>query len=63
MARPKRLEEKTLVRFPRGTLERILAIVGKGNVAVFIREAAERELRRRERATARKPAKNNDAAR
>ena len=39
----------TLVRLPAGVAERIDKIAGKGRRAEFIREAVEKELKRRER--------------
>ncbi|WP_375274486.1 YlcI/YnfO family protein [Methylorubrum thiocyanatum] len=39
----------TLVRLPEGVPERIDAVAGKNRRAEFIREAVERELKRRER--------------
>lgn len=50
MARPLQFIERVLARFPEGTLARIRAVAGSPDgVAGFIREAVERELRRRER--------------
>jgi hypothetical protein len=39
----------TVVRLSKDTLKRIEALVGKNHMAEFIREAVERELKRRER--------------
>jgi Arc/MetJ-type ribon-helix-helix transcriptional regulator len=39
----------TLVRLPNGMAERIDALVGPNRRAEFIREAVEKELKRRER--------------
>ena len=39
---------KTTLRFTKGFLDRVEAIVGKRRVAAFIRAAAEAELERRE---------------
>ena len=38
-----------MVRLPKGTPERIDAVAGKNRRAEFIREAVERELKRREK--------------
>jgi metal-responsive CopG/Arc/MetJ family transcriptional regulator len=48
--RPQINHEQTPARFPEGTLERIDAALDEGeNRSDFIREAVEKELRRRER--------------
>lgn len=61
MPRPKQYVEYIVVRFRAGTLERIRAIAGgERQVAVFAREATEKELARRERAK-RRQAKKEDA--
>ena len=49
MGRPSLNVKPTLVRLPEEVAERIDAIAGKGKRAEFIREAIDRELRRRER--------------
>lgn len=50
MGRKKRWAEDMVARFPEGTFERIAAaLVGKEDRTDFVREAVERELRRRER--------------
>ena len=50
MARLPRFVEHVLMRFPEGTLERIDAVRGPlEDRADLIREAVERELKRRER--------------
>lgn len=55
MARPKNFLENMLARFPAGTFARIKAvIVAPEDRADFVREAVDRELKRRER-TAAKP--------
>ena len=49
MGRPRINEEETMARFPRGTLARVdAALRKKEKRAEFLREAVERELRRRE---------------
>ena len=50
MGRPPMQLKATVVRVPEEALERIEALVGKNRMAEFIREAVERELKRRERA-------------
>ena len=41
--------DQTLARFPKGTLDRVKAVLREGeNQADFLREAVELELRRRE---------------
>jgi hypothetical protein len=43
------MEDKTIARFPKGTLDRIKTILRDGeSQADFMREAVELELRRRE---------------
>ncbi len=50
MARPQVNFEKTMARFPKGTLARIKkALVGGEKQSDLIREAVEREIKRRER--------------
>lgn len=49
MGRPPMQLKPTVVRLPIEALERIEALVGKNRMAEFIREAVERELKRRER--------------
>jgi hypothetical protein len=50
MGRKKINDEQMPARFPAGTLERMDAVLGKGEKrADLIREAVERELKRRER--------------
>lgn len=50
MAKPKVLVERVLARFAAGTLQRIRSLAGDGEgVTQFIREAVEREIRRREK--------------
>jgi predicted DNA-binding protein len=49
MGRPKIDAKPTVIRLPAEVLERIDALCGKNRRAEFIREAAERELKRRER--------------
>jgi predicted DNA-binding protein len=50
MGRPPLNVKPTVVRLPVEQVERIEALVGKNRMAEFIREAIERELKRRERA-------------
>lgn len=51
VGRKKRWAEDMQARFPEGTFERIQAVlVGKEDRTDFVREAVERELKRRERA-------------
>lgn len=50
MGRPPLNVKPTVVRLPNDALERIEVLVGKNQMAAFIREAVERELKRRERA-------------
>lgn len=49
MGRPPLNVKPTVVRLSAEALERIEALVGKNRMAEFIREAVERELKRRER--------------
>jgi predicted DNA-binding protein len=49
MGRPPLNLKPTVVRLSEETLKRIEALVGKNRMAQFIREAVERELKRRER--------------
>lgn len=49
MGRPTLNVKATLVRLPNGTAERIDALVGNHRRAAFIREAVEKELKKRER--------------
>jgi len=50
MGRTKRWAEDMQARFPEGTFERIEAVLDDGEDRTdFIREAVERELKRRER--------------
>jgi predicted DNA-binding protein len=49
MGRPPLNVRPTVVRLSKETLKRIEALVGKNRMAEFIREAVERELKRRER--------------
>lgn len=54
MARPKRYIEDMLARFAEGTFARIAALLrGDEDRADFVREAVDRELKRRERASKR----------
>lgn len=53
MGRPPLKVKPMLVRLPEGVAERIDAIAGENRRAEFIREAVEKELRRREREKAR----------
>lgn len=50
MGRPKMDVKATLVRLPEGVAEQIDALAGPGKRAEFIREAVEREIKRRLRA-------------
>ena len=53
MGRKKLWAEDMVARFPEGTFERIKAVlVGKEDRTDFVREAVERELKRREKARA-----------
>ena len=55
MGRKKLWHQRTAVKFPQGTFERIAAVLQKPEVRMdFIRNAVERELKRRE-AQKRKP--------
>ena len=49
MGRPPLNMKATVVRLSKDALKRIEALVGKQKMAEFIREAVERELKRRER--------------
>jgi hypothetical protein len=50
MGRPRQWDENMTARFPIGTFERMLAALKDGETKTdFIREAVERELKRRER--------------
>lgn len=49
MGRPKMNVTPTMVRLPEGVAERIDAVAGKNRRSEFIREAVEKELKRRER--------------
>lgn len=50
VGRPKINDENTMARFPEGTLARIKAALDEGEKqSDFIREAVEKELKRRER--------------
>jgi predicted DNA-binding protein len=49
MGRPPMQVKTTVIRLTEDSLERIDAIVGPNRRAEFIREAVERELKRRER--------------
>lgn len=51
-----KLEDKTLVRFKAGVLDRIDAVAGKFRRAVFIREAVEDALSKAEKRKPRKEA-------
>lgn len=48
MGRPPLGMKPTTVRLPAETIRRIQTLVGNRRIAVFIREAVENELRRRE---------------
>ena len=54
MGRPPLNVKPTVVRLSEETLRRIEALAGKNRMAEFIREAVERELKRRERKKAKK---------
>jgi hypothetical protein len=58
MGRKKRWPERTAIKFAAGTFERIAAVLADDEDRMaFMREAVEREIERREKATdARKPA-------
>ncbi len=49
MGRPPLGMKPTTVRLPAETIQRIESLVGNRRIAVFIREAVENELRRREK--------------
>lgn len=53
MGRPPMQVKPMVVRLPEGTPERIDAVAGKNRRAEFIREAVERELKRREKGAGR----------
>jgi hypothetical protein len=58
MGRKKRWHEPLLVKFPAGTRERIAPLLGETEDRTdFVREAVEREIRRRETAKPKKPAR------
>jgi predicted transcriptional regulator len=60
MGRPPLNVKPILVRLPDGIAERIDVLAGKNRRAEFIREAVEREIKRRERAQAQgRPAKKS----
>jgi hypothetical protein len=61
VGRKKLYSENTLARFPKGTLERIAAVLREGEDRTdFFREAVDRELRRRERLKARRGQRKAD---
>lgn len=49
MGRPPMQVKPTVIRLSVEAIERIEALVGKNRMAEFIREAVEKELKRRER--------------
>lgn len=50
MGRTKKWEEDMQARFPKGTFARMAAVLGEGEDRTdLVREAVERELKRRER--------------
>lgn len=51
MGRPTLHVKPTMVRLPDGVAERIDNVAGKNRRAEFIRDAVERELKKRERST------------
>lgn len=53
MGRPPMKVQATVIRLPKDVRDRISALAGKQGMAAFIREAVERELKRRERAKGR----------
>ena len=55
MGRPPMHLKPTLVRLPEDVAERIDAIAGPNRRSEFIRDAVERELKRRERLAAKEP--------
>jgi hypothetical protein len=57
MGRKKLWPERTAIKFPAGTFERIAAVLDEGEDRMtFMREAVEREIERREAADKRKRA-------
>lgn len=60
MARPKKFVEEMVARFLAGTFARMDAVRGDDDRADLVREAVERELRRRERLSTKSSA-NTDA--
>jgi hypothetical protein len=60
VGRKRRWSEDMTARFPAGTFARIAAVrVGKEDRTDFVREAVERELKRREAARARREGKRH----
>ena len=58
MGRKLRWSERVMAKLAAGTLERIAAVLGKGeDRTAFLREAIDREIERRERRTADAPKK------
>jgi Arc/MetJ-type ribon-helix-helix transcriptional regulator len=57
MGRPPMNVKPTMVRLTHETRERIKALVGDNRMSEFIREAVDREIKRRERATEAKKSK------
>jgi hypothetical protein len=56
MGRKLRWPERIMAKFAAGTLDRIAVVLAKGEVRLdFVREAVERELKRREVGQKRKP--------
>jgi hypothetical protein len=56
MGRKLRWPERVMAKFAAGTLDRIAAVLAKGEVRLdFIRQAVERELERRQIAAKREP--------
>jgi predicted DNA-binding protein len=55
MGRPKLNVSPTVIRLPHGVADRIDALVGNKKRSQFIREAVERELRRRELLALKRP--------
>lgn len=58
MGRPPMNVKPMLVRLPAGMAERIDAVAGENRRAEFIREAVERELKRREKAVTPRPSQS-----
>jgi hypothetical protein len=59
MGRKKRWPERTAIKFAEGTFERIAAVLTDGEDRMrFMREAVEREIRRRESARPKKPVRH-----